>query len=377
MQVVYVVTSSGRDIYSAMTRVSIASLRLTNPHIKVTVVCDAETDRAMRAGKDPLLDEVDEWIAFETPPGPPAFRNRFLKTSLRQRITGQFLFLDSDTVIRDDISPVFRMPGDIAAAPNGSRFFSQDQFEGVDREIVVEMGWSVDQVVYWNGGVLLVSESTGANLFYRKWHEKWQQSFQQLQEYRDQSAMNAALFETGVVNGRLPSGYNAQIMYSPLFGAEAPIWHYYSSLPSVLPKCITEALQSAKGFGSIPESHVTGLVASTFLWPESFWATTEGACLIRAAARDWLGMMVVGLEVPSFNQLRRVAPEFAHQVAQKAMLDSFWSNMPEAFRMARNYIFCYHPSDVFRPKIQQCLIHAMWQRLNNFHRFADALCGKR
>ena len=153
MQIVYVVTSAGQDLYSAMTRVSVASLRLTNPSVKVVVVCDTETDRALRAGKDPLLDEVDEWSAFETPPAPPVFRNRFLKTSLRQRIEGSYLFLDSDTIVRDDLAAIFAMPGDMAAAPNHSKEEKAGQIWEGDRRIM-DKNWFWARYTYFNGGVV-------------------------------------------------------------------------------------------------------------------------------------------------------------------------------------------------------------------------------
>lgn len=92
MRVIYVVSSAGRDFYSAMTRVSVASLRLTNPRVRIDLVCDPVSEPAMRAVGDPLLDEV---VVCDAPPGGAAFRNRFVKTRLRAAVDGPFLFLDS------------------------------------------------------------------------------------------------------------------------------------------------------------------------------------------------------------------------------------------------------------------------------------------
>ena len=106
-KVVYAVTSSGRDRFSAMTRVSIASLRISNPFVEVTVACDDVSAAALKRSCDPLLKEVDNFIICGTPEGEVGYRNRHMKTRLRQIIEGSFLYLDSDTLVRGDLSSVF------------------------------------------------------------------------------------------------------------------------------------------------------------------------------------------------------------------------------------------------------------------------------
>ena len=61
-QVLYVVTCNSRDMFSTMTRISIASLRLTNPRFKITIILDEISDEVLRKSSDPLLMEVDEVI---------------------------------------------------------------------------------------------------------------------------------------------------------------------------------------------------------------------------------------------------------------------------------------------------------------------------
>lgn len=104
-----------------MTRASIASLRVSNPSVGITIVCDAVSGRALRYSADPLLDEVDDIFISDTPDGSPGYRNRHVKTRLRQIMEGLFLFLDSDTFVRGDLSPIFSLDADIAGARNHSR----------------------------------------------------------------------------------------------------------------------------------------------------------------------------------------------------------------------------------------------------------------
>ena len=83
LKVVYCLTSSGGDLYEAMTRVSLATLRLTNPTARIEIACDQQTHQALHATGSQLLHEADAVRGFPTPDGPPTFRNRFVKTQLR------------------------------------------------------------------------------------------------------------------------------------------------------------------------------------------------------------------------------------------------------------------------------------------------------
>jgi len=367
MQIVYVVTSSGRDIYSAMTRVSVASIRLTNPQIKVTGVCDAETDRAMRSGKDPLLDEVDEWVAFETPPGPPAFRNRFLKTSLRGRIGGPYLFLDSDTIIRDDISPVFKMPGDLAAAPNHSRDVDPEKVFGCDSAVLDEMNWMISPMIYVNGGVLWVTQSEGAHRFYRLWHEKWRLAHQHLNNYRDQPALNSALFESGVVCTILSHRYNAQIKMEPSKARDAAIWHYYSSEQGNDTNSIDRLVQTAAISGSIDITRLRALIQSQAIWPRGFWATRPGLEMIRCSARDLSEAVQSGQDTDElFQKIRMTDPVYARSVLMKTWVDAYWSEMPKVHRFARSKLIRHFPQAIWAAPVRRCWVHGLKRQFKSF-----------
>ena len=105
-------------MFSTMTRISIASLRLTNPRFKITIVLDEISEELLRKSSDPLLMEVDEVMILPTPNGNNVFRNRHIKTRLGTLVRGPFLFLDSDTIIRGDISAIFNFNGNVAGVPN-------------------------------------------------------------------------------------------------------------------------------------------------------------------------------------------------------------------------------------------------------------------
>ena len=212
-----------------MTRVSIASLRLTNPDFRVTLVLDEISEKILRECADPLLKEVDETISIKTPQGKSVFRNRHIKTRLGNLISGPFLFLDSDTFIRGDISSIYNCNADIAAVPNLSQRYFKDQIWSQDLKALKKMNWNVRSDYYINGGVLFFNNSSLTYNFFEAWHSKWLQSNNRLRYYRDQPALNSAINDTSIRLKILPNIYNAQFRGNPSVTKNALIWHYYSS----------------------------------------------------------------------------------------------------------------------------------------------------
>lgn len=364
MKVVYVITSAGRDVYTAMTRVSAASLRMTNPGATITVACDVETDLAVRATKDPLLGEVDEWLAFETPPGNAAFRNRFLKTSLRERISGEYLFLDSDTIVRDDLAPIDRQPGDLAAAPNHSRENISGQIWEGDVATLAEMQWTTSRVLYVNGGVMRVSESEGAHRFYRLWHEKWQASYRRIHKPNDQPALNAAIHESGIECARLPVRYNSQIGAYPVTMRDAAIWHYNSSLAWQNYSHIDERIQQAVRSDSVDIVQLRNLMESQVLWTRSFWFVGAGAHMINGSVRDLMAAVESGQDAAAFfRAMQMVDSVYARRVLAKTMADAYWGNTPKAYRFARAMLWRRYPCEMAREPVRGCLLHDLRRRI--------------
>ncbi|MBF8276451.1 MAG: hypothetical protein HW390_1524 [Candidatus Brocadiaceae bacterium] len=229
-KVVFSIISQGNCIYAAMTRVAVASLRLSNPSLHLVVACDHETDIAIRRAGNPLIGEVDEWVVTNTPPGNAGFRSRFVKTRLRSLIEGSFLFLDSDIFVCGDLSEIFTLNADIAGARNHSRAKFNEQVAVQDLAMLVAMGWKFGTEVYVNSGVLYYNDTPGTYRFADEWHRRWMQSFARFEDHRDQPAMNFALHDTQPSLAVLPDRFNAQFKFTPGVAAGAVIWHYYASL---------------------------------------------------------------------------------------------------------------------------------------------------
>jgi hypothetical protein len=278
--VVYTITGSGRDFYSAMTRVSAASIRITNPHIRVSVACDRRSATSMLANRDPLIDEVDEWLPFDTPDGDDGFRNRFVKTNLRSLIQGPFLSLDSDTLVRSDLSDLFSLDTDIACAPNHSKDLIEQQIWDKDTATLSRMQWNVRSDAYVNGGVIFYNDTTGSHYFAKDWHKKWLTSYNLAKNYRDQPALNAAIFETTPRLTLLPHRYNAQMVPSPGLVEDASIWHFYSTFvrtPTTKFELVVDGLLRG---AELKRSEIETAIQSRYPWRRDFWIDDLAARLV-------------------------------------------------------------------------------------------------
>jgi hypothetical protein len=267
---VYALTSEGWDVHSATTRVSVASLRASNPATQITVVCDSRTDASVKRSRDPLLDEVDQWLVRETPDGPAVFRNRFLKTRLRGWLDGPFLYLDGDTVVKSSLAEVFAADTDVAAAPNHSADRIADQIWTADADVSARMGWTVGHTPFVNGGVIYMRDTAAARLFADRWHDFWLACVDATGGFRDQPSLNAALRTAPVTLTLLPHRYNAQCRINPAASRRAVIDHYYSAQPGSPTEAERLAAQVALG-APLNTSAIEALVSSTHPWARRSW----------------------------------------------------------------------------------------------------------
>lgn len=238
MQIAYVLTSNGKDVYADMNLISLRSLRYSNPNAQIILVCDSDTVQSLETYNHAILQEADQIISVKTPDQPASFRNRFLKTSLRKHLSGDFLYLDADTVIRGDLSPIFNIKTSFAAAPNHSGSGDPAEIPPDERENFALLEWSLPTEYYVNGGVLFFADTPDTDKFCQLWHQKWLASAEKRGSFRDQPSLNSAIADSGVSFSWLPHCFNAQVDVRPIYAPDAVIWHLYSSNGGIAMKTV-------------------------------------------------------------------------------------------------------------------------------------------
>lgn len=284
LKVVYCLTSSGGDLYEAMTRVSLATVRLTNPTARIEIACDQQTHQALQATGSRLLREADAVHGVPTPDGPPTFRNRFVKTQLRLLLTGPFLFLDSDTVVRKPLTPLLNLQADIAAAPNHSADTLAEQIWSEDQANLDAMGWQVREP-YVNGGVIWYADTPAAHRFAEAWHRNWLANVERTGRYRDQTALNQSLWTTDYLRVEiLPHACNMQYLCRQDSVKDAFIWHahYTSHVPERESEVFVQAVEQAKLLHHKPLNKTAINKLTESATPDiKFYSKNTGVALLR------------------------------------------------------------------------------------------------
>lgn len=258
-------------------RVSLISLRLQHPSASIYLLTHP-TGFRVPASINSLTDRIFE---CEIPGSPsPAEASRVLKTTLRQRVDGHLVYLDTDTLILGNLAA---LGGLRAPAAVFDRYFDYPVPPCTPRWILRlhrKLGWREPIDQYFNSGVTVWPDSDVAHALATDWHQRWKLQAQ-LGILFDQIALNAANVALGHVITQLDDGYNALIDADPRLAIGARVVHFFSTPsqpfgttmlthltsssslnPHAVATCVETIRESGWSFSSRPWS--TGRLAMSF-----------------------------------------------------------------------------------------------------------------
>lgn len=235
-QIVYVLVANEKNLYLEEMWVSLYSLRLqsnapsSGDSYHVVVLVDEDTEKMVKA-RPVLLKLIDELIVVPTPEGYNAKqRSRQIKTTVREVVKGDYIFIDTDTVIckpLESITSNLAPQTYIAAVPDGHLPLDECLFPPVG-EVKRIFGEDCSDSKYWfNSGVMYVRDTTEAHEFYKRWNENWAYSCFEKGNSQDQPALLKTDKEFGYLIKELPGIYNAQVAMSLKYFADAVILHWW------------------------------------------------------------------------------------------------------------------------------------------------------
>lgn len=231
MKFIYVLTSSDSDYYLEQLAISIHSLRIYHPNAYIGVLVDKNTKRSLNGKRLNLLVQASEIIVVDTPTDFSQMQcSRFIKTSIRNLIDGDFLFIDTDTVICGNLLELENYPEHIYAVPDLHVRISRHthSYAIAARANVVKWDISNDPF-YFNSGIVYVKDNTRTREFYTIWNSLWQESTK-LGCSSDQPAFCKANEICGSIITELPGIYNCQVIENGVkFLKEAKVIHYFAS----------------------------------------------------------------------------------------------------------------------------------------------------
>lgn len=233
-KIVYVVASLDADIYMEQALVSAWSARHYNQDSRIEMVCDQDTfatlDSGIRAHYKSLFDQIH--VREFQPEQSMKERSRWLKTSLREIIDGNYLFLDTDTVVCSNLSFVDDYGFDIGMVLDQNCEMKDFLYApGVTARTKKYFNIDISsETQYFNSGVAYVKDSKQSHLFYEKWHELWKSKIQEIEGLKDQSSLAATNVLLGHQITEMSGDMNCQIMVSIQHLHTAHIMHFYNTL---------------------------------------------------------------------------------------------------------------------------------------------------
>ena len=237
MKYLYVLVGSKIGFYCEQTLVSMASLKKVQPDAFITLLVDDQTDENFGMEIARIKKYINDYVVIPVENGvPPMARSRYIKTSMRKYVKGDFLYIDADTVWNAPVDETV-FSHDIMGVLDGHRLLADHPLKkGIEEEFKrVNCNPGVEQ--YVNGGVLFSKDSEVSKEFFNVWHKKWVET-SKTGCYLDMPSLNYAIKQIGEAFALLPDVYNAQISRSWKFFLNAKIIHFFTgwqSAPFELP----------------------------------------------------------------------------------------------------------------------------------------------
>ena len=201
MKYLYVCVSSSIDFYLEQTFASIVTLKANTPSAFVTLLTDNLTMASLQEGRDKIKALCDEIVVknFETNISQKK-RSRLLKTNMRNYVDGDFLYIDGDTFVFDNLSEIEKCPHIIAGV----------------------------QDMNFNSGVLWTRDNEENRTFFKDWSQTYIE-YEKKGISQDQPTLSFVNCKHGYPIYELDGSWNCQLESGAQFFNNAKIFHYFAS----------------------------------------------------------------------------------------------------------------------------------------------------
>ena len=187
------------------------------------------TNQLFWGNRAQILDYVSEKIVvpFEDASLTPMYRSRWIKTSVRQLVRGDFMFVDCDTIVCKRLSDIDAFDCKVGAVFE-SHLLVEDYCDSLRKKALAEnalIGVDLDEEKeYFSSGVLWVKDVPDSYRLYELWHQFWLESVA-LGLPIDQPSLAKANREIGYLIKRIPDTYNCILFTRNCFVERAHILH--------------------------------------------------------------------------------------------------------------------------------------------------------
>lgn len=231
-KIVFTVVGGEKDIYVPQALVAIYSARLFNPDANIVLVVDQDTALVIEKYLPKINNYVSDLIVVNVPSElSKMHRSRFLKTKLREIIEGDFLYIDTDTVISESLKEIDLIEANVAAVIDRHSVVNEHEYLDKIKYDTGTIGLTLEDLKnkYFNGGVMFVKDTLVAHNLYKKWHDNWKDSITYTRGI-DQPPLALANKQCGYPIVELDGIWNCQLADNFLnYLADAKVLHYFAS----------------------------------------------------------------------------------------------------------------------------------------------------
>lgn len=234
-KLLYVLTSTNKDLYCEQCIISMLSARRNSPKVKISLLVDDETKKIIESNRNrcTLFSLADEIVSVPRPEGFSGMEtSRYLKTCMRKYVKGDFLYIDSDTIICEPLDQIEYVLFDLGAVLDQHMLLSQSTHAAVFRQNIIEVS-GIKELgyceYYFNGGVLWVRDTKANHLFFDKWNENWMRS-RSLGIKTDMPSLMMTNYQCGGAIKELDGIWNCQVWFAANYLSKAKIVHYFASV---------------------------------------------------------------------------------------------------------------------------------------------------
>ena len=230
-KLVYVLTCPPEGNYIEQAVLATFSARYHNPSAHIVLIVDNKTDELISSGRNEVLKYISEKIVvpFEEDKT-MMYRSRWIKTSVRTLIDGDFLFIDCDTITTRCLDEIDSFECIMGAVPD-SHAPIKNYIESVYNNVKSYASYLAinleKETYFFNSGVCYVKDLPETHDLYRLWHQYWHEC-QNKGILIDQPALLKADIESGHIITKIDDRFNCLSFTEPDFANHSTILHFLS-----------------------------------------------------------------------------------------------------------------------------------------------------
>ncbi len=231
MKFVYVLTTDFNNYLAEQCYLSQFSLLKFNKDAQIITITDQDTYSKLNSIPVKLIKKTSNIVKFDCPSTMSMKeRSRYLKLQMRNIVDGDFLYVDSDTIICDNLLSVFETSSSISQVEDLHIPYIENKFlQNNTIPKIKKANLTFSPVNYFNGGIIFSKDNKESRDFFNLALQTWL-NYESNDFCIDQVAFNYANHKMDNFITPLDGIWNCQITENGIkYLANAKIIHYFAT----------------------------------------------------------------------------------------------------------------------------------------------------